>query len=69
MRLVTLLIGWTNSVLIFHDDVTEILEAEIPKFTIPYIDDVPVRGPAVRYEFTPGQYKTIPENNGIRHFV
>jgi len=69
LRLVTLPMGWTNSVPIFHDDVTEILKDEIPEFTIPYIDDVPVRGPATRYELEPGKYETIPENNGIRKFV
>ena len=49
MRLVTLPMGWTNSIPIFHDDVTKILSGKIPEFTIPYIDDVPVRGPASRY--------------------
>ena len=42
LRLVTLPMGWTNSVLIFHDDVTYILQDEIPHTTIPYIDDVPI---------------------------
>ena len=69
MRLVTLPMGWTNSVPIFHDDVTAILAPEIPEFTQPYIDDVPVRGPASRYETSPGVYETIPENDGIRRFV
>ena len=69
MRLVTLPMGWTNSVPIFHDDVTEILKPEIPEFTIPYIDDVPVRGPASRYESEPGKFELIPENDGIRRFV
>ena len=69
MRLVTLPMGWTNSVPIFHDDVTEILRPEIPEITQPYIDDVPVRGPATRYETEPGIYETIPENKGIRRFV
>ncbi|KAJ3474633.1 hypothetical protein NLI96_g12348 [Meripilus lineatus] len=46
LRLVTLPMGWTNSVPIFHDDVTYILQDKIPEWTIPYIDDVPVRGPA-----------------------
>ena len=69
LRLVTLPMGWTNSVPIFHDDVTKILEPEIPEFTIPYIDDVPVRGPATRYELVPGKFETIPENDGIRRFV
>ena len=69
LRLVTLPMGWTNSVPIFHDDVTEILKPEIPEFTIPYIDDVPVKGPATRYETEPGMYETITENDGIRRFV
>jgi len=44
LRLVTLPMGWTNSVPIFHDDVTYILQKEIPEVTVPYIDDVPVEG-------------------------
>jgi len=69
LRLVTLPMGWTNSVPIFHDDITEILKQEIPEYTRPYIDDVPVRGPASRYEISPGNYETIPENSGIRRFI
>ena len=69
LRLVTLPMGWTNSVPIFHEDVTYILKEEIPEVTIPYIDDVPVRGPATRYELPEGGYETIPENKGIRRFV
>jgi hypothetical protein len=50
LRLVTLPMGWTNSVPIFHDDVTFIiLQAEIPHVTIPYIDDVPIKGPTTTY--------------------
>ena len=45
LRLVTLPMGWTNSVPIFHDDVTYILQPEVPHLTISYIDDVPVKGP------------------------
>ena len=69
MRLVSLPMGWTNSVPIFHDDVTKILSEEIPEYTIPYIDDVPVRGPASRYIQEDGTYETIKENKGIRRFV
>ena len=69
LRLVTLPMGWANSVPIFHDDVTYILRPEIPEFTIPYIDDVPVKGPASRYELPDGTFETIPENRGIRRFV
>jgi hypothetical protein len=69
LRLVTLPMGWTNSVPIFHDDVTFILQPEIPDFTIPYIDDVPVKGPRSQYELEDGTYETIPENANIRRFV
>ncbi len=69
LRLVTLPMGWTNSVPIFHDDVTHILRAEIPDHTIPYIDDVPVKGPASTYQLEDGGFETIPENPGIRRFV
>ncbi len=63
--LVTLPMGWTNSVPIFHDDVTYILQEEVPHITIPYIDDVPVHGPKTRYETKDGGYETIPVNDGI----
>jgi hypothetical protein len=69
LRLVTLPMGWTNSVPIFHDDVTYILQPEIPEVTVPYIDDVPVKGPKSRYMQLDGSYEMIPENPGIRRFV
>ena len=69
LRLTTLPMGWTNSVPIFHDDVTYILQPEIPHITQPYIDDVPVKGPATRYIQEDGEPETIPENSGIRRFV
>ena len=42
---------------------------EIPEFTIPYIDDVLVRGPASHYLQEDGSCEMIPENPGIRRFV
>ena len=69
LRLVTLPMGWTNSVPIFHDDVTFILQPEIPEVTVPFIDDVPIKGPKSRYQKPDGTYETIPENPGIRRFV
>jgi hypothetical protein len=69
LRLVTLPMGWTNSVPIFHNNVTHILRAEIPNITIPYIDDVPVKGPASMYQLANGSFKTILDNPGIRRFV
>jgi hypothetical protein len=68
-RLVTLLMGWTNSVPIFHDDITFILQAEIPHVTIPYIDDIPVKGLTTTYQKVDDSYETIPENPDICRFV
>ena len=50
---------------------TYILQQEIPHLTIPYIDDVPVKGPASRYLLGDESYETLPEpeNPGIRRFV
>ena len=69
LRLTTLPMGWTNSVPVFHDDVTHILRPEIPHLTVPYIDDVPIKGPRSYYKLPDGMYETIPENPGVRRFV
>jgi hypothetical protein len=61
--------GWTNSVPIFHDDVTFILQDEIPHVTIPYIDDIPLKGPKSQYLDSKGNPETVPTNPGIRRFV
>jgi hypothetical protein len=61
--------GWTNSVPIFHDDITFILQAEIPHVTIPYINNIPIKGPTTTYRHVDDSYETIPENPGIRRFV
>ena len=49
LHLTMLLMGWTNSVLVFHKDVTYILQVEIPNTTVPFIDNVPIKGPASDY--------------------
>jgi transposase InsO family protein len=68
-RLTCIPMGYTNSTQIMHGDVSHILEDEIPEVTSPFIDDVPVKGPATRYELPDGSYETIPENPHIRRFV
>jgi hypothetical protein len=40
LRLVTLPMGWTNSVPIFHEDVTYLLQPEIPEVTIPHREGI-----------------------------
>ena len=37
--------------------------------TVPFIDDVLIKGPVSKYRNRDGTYETIPRNTGIRHFV
>ena len=69
LRLTKLLMGWTNMVPIFHDNITHILQPEVPKYTIPYIDNVPIRGPTSTYQDNDRAFETIPENSGIHCFI
>ena len=69
LRLVTLPMGWTNSVPIFHDDVTFILRPEMPGNVCVYIDDVGVGGPKTRYEDGKGGYEMMPGNSQVRRFM
>jgi hypothetical protein len=57
-----LVMGHTNSVQIMQGDINYILQEEIPLFTVPFIDDVAVKGPVTHYENADGTYETIPEN-------
>jgi len=69
LRLVALPMGWTNSVPIFYDDVTYILRDEIPRYMLPYIDDMLIRDPATRYEKSDGTLEVLEKNPGIRQFI
>jgi len=69
LRLVTLPMGWMNSVPIFHNDVTYILRDEIPRYTLPYIDNVPIRGPATRYKKLDRTLEVLEKNPGIQRFI
>lgn len=68
-RLTVLPMGWTNSPAVLQGDITHILRPEIPHWTQPFADDVPIKGPKTRYELPDGSYETIPGNSGIRRFV
>ena len=67
--LTKLLMGWTNAVPIFHDNVTHILQLEDPQYTIPYINDVPIHSPTMTYQAPNGTFETIPKNSGIHRFT
>ena len=69
LRLTCLPQGWTNAVAIFHEDVTFILEPEIPHVAWPFVDDCSIKGPASRFETEDGGYEVLPENPGIRKFI
>ena len=69
LRLTVLPMGWTNSPAVLQGDVTHMLRPEIPHKTLPFIDDINIKGPNSRYELPDGTYETIPENPGIRRFV
>jgi hypothetical protein len=64
-----LVMGHTKLVQIMQGDINYILRDKIPLFTIPFIDDVAVKGPVTHYENADGTYETSPENSGIRCFV
>ena len=68
-RCTVLPMGATNTVAIFHRDVTFLLEPEIPNIAKPFLDDIAICGPASRYETLGGGYETICENNGIQRFI
>ena len=48
---------------------TYILRNEIPKYMLPYIDDMPIRGPKTRYKLLGDRVETLERNPGIRRFV
>ena len=65
----TLLMGWMNSVPIFHDDVMFILQDEIPAHTIVFVDDVPIKGPAHAHLLADGTPATLSANPRVRQFI
>ncbi|RXW11500.1 hypothetical protein EST38_g14355 [Candolleomyces aberdarensis] len=68
-RLTRIPMGYTNSQQVQHGNLTFILQDQIPKVTMPFVDDVPVCGPATQYELPDGGFKMIPDNLGIRRFI
>ena len=61
--------GYTNSMQIQHKDLTFLLQDKIPDIAVPFVDDVPVKGPLTHYKTGPDSFETLPENPGICRFV
>ena len=51
-----ILMGWTGSPAILQGDITRILHPEIPKVTVPFMDDLRAKGPKMHYELEDGTY-------------
>lgn len=64
LRLTSIPMGYTNSMQIQHGDLTFLLQDEIPDIAVPFVDDVPVKGPRTQYKTT-NSFETIPKNKGI----
>jgi hypothetical protein len=61
-QLTTLPQGHANVVQVYQGDTTFILQDEIPDYTSPFIDDVPVKSVKTWYQRTNRSYKTIAQN-------
>ena len=44
LQLTSILMGYTNSVQIFHRDTAFLLQEEIPHVMVPFLDDIPLKG-------------------------
>jgi hypothetical protein len=64
LHLTSIPMGYTNSMQIQHGDLTFLLQDEIPEIAVPFIDDVPVKGPKTHYEVG-DRFETIHKNPGI----
>jgi hypothetical protein len=67
--LVTLPMGWSNSVPIFHNDVMFIMRLEMPENVCVYIDNMGLGGPKTRYEDENGVPVTLEGALDICHFM
>jgi hypothetical protein len=61
--------GYMNLVHVQQGDINFILQDKIPKYTQPFVDDTPGKGPTTYYLLENGRYKMIPENTGIQRFI
>jgi len=69
LRITSLPTGFTNSPAEFQRCMLFILKEEIPDVANIFIDDLPIKGPAVQYLTKEGIPETLKENSGIRRFI
>jgi hypothetical protein len=68
-HLTTLPQGHANAVQVYQGDTVFILQHEIPDYTSPFVDNVPVKSMQTRYQCEDSTYETIPNNPGICRFI
>ena len=66
---ISLPMGSTNSVAIFHGDITFILKPEIPNITKPFVYDIVVKGLASHFKISGGEYETLLDSIDIQKFI
>ena len=68
-HLTMIAMGYTNVVQIYQADMYFILQDEIPCYSYPFINDLPIKSVTTQYENADGSYETIPDNLGIHRFI
>jgi hypothetical protein len=61
--------GFTNSPAEFWQCMVFIMKDEIPNVANIFIDDLPIKGPALQYLTPEGKPETLKENSGIHCFI
>jgi hypothetical protein len=69
LRITSMPTGFTNSPAEFQRCMLFILQDEIPDTANIFIDDLPIKGPAIQYLTKDGEPETLEENPGIRRFI
>jgi hypothetical protein len=67
--LTTLPQGHANAIQVYQGDTTFILQHEIPEYTSPFINNIPVKSVQMCYQWDDGTYETIPDNPGMHRFI
>jgi hypothetical protein len=68
-RLTMLPQGHANAVQVYQGDTAFILQHEIPEYTSPFVDDIPVKSMQTHYQREDSTFETIPDNPGICCFI
>ena len=68
-HLTTISMGYTNAVQIYQADISFILQDKILHFIYPFLDDLLVKTITTWYQRSDASYETIPDNQGICHFI